>query len=90
MDSGQDGDAMEKDDGDAMTSEDLPANLIAPHFVNSFPGHGQTYSYSMADTDAVLKLLLPLYKDILKNAAHSCSIPKRVLVINVAISAIID
>ena len=37
-----DGDAMEKD-GDAMTSEDLPANLIAPHFVNSFPGHGQTY-----------------------------------------------
>ncbi len=58
MDSGQDGDAMEKDDGDAMekddgdamekdgdamTSEDLPANLIAPHFVNSFPGHGQTY-----------------------------------------------
>ena len=47
-------------------------------------------SYSMGDIDAVLKLLLPLYKDILKNAAHSCSIPKRVLVINVAISAIID
>ena len=44
--------------------------------------------YSMGDIDAVLKLLLPLYKDILKNAAHSCSIPKRVLVINVAISAI--
>ena len=47
-------------------------------------------SYSMADIDAVLKLLLPLYKDILKNAAHSCSIPKNALVIIVAISAITD
>ena len=38
----------------------------------------------------MLKLLLPLYENILKNAADSCSIPKKVLVINVAISAIID
>ena len=44
----------------------------------------------MANIDAVLKLLLPLYKDILKNAAHSCSIPKNALVIVVAISAITD
>ena len=40
-----DGDAMmEKDDnGNAMMEKDLPNYLIAPHFVNSSPEHGQTF-----------------------------------------------
>ncbi len=37
----KDGDAMEKE-GDAMAQ--LPDNLIAPHFVDSSPGHGEKFA----------------------------------------------
>ena len=45
-------------------------------------------SYSTGGIAIVLELMLPLFEDILKNTASSCSLPKQVLVMDVATATI--